>query len=779
MRKHRKAKQLLSVAAALSLMVTGTGVAGCGSVKKAEENSEEQDLGNSSKAMGRYLEEELPIPEGTNEIVDLQIQEDGTLGMLAGTGDGKIQFYKTADQGKTWKEEPALTEPENGFYEATLGKNGSVLAGEYVEGEDESSLGTMNYYYCPAGGQMSQLDLSALTGDAFPFKMKIGSNGNLYLMLIGNGVLEINPEEQKVVHEYEKGNYINYMSVTSEYLIVTTDGEVHYYNTETGKPVEGGDALTAQLKKDPKNLEQGNTSGNSILFADGDEKDSLFYADSSGLYRYVFGGNMLEQLVDGSLNSLSAPDNNFKTMTQDADGRFYISENDFSSGSGEGKVVAFTYSADTPTVPDTELTVYSLEENSSIRQAVVMFQKKYPDIYLTLETGMSGEDGITRTDALKTLNTEIMAGKGPDILILDGISAETYIKQGMLEDISGILKDAGLLSNIQEAYTEEDGSIYAMPVKFGIPLIEGKKEDVTSVTDLVSLADTVEQHKAEYGLSGEYFYKLPFGYSLYGRLLLEQLADDNSASWMKDDGTLDEEQIKEFLEQAGRIYQAGKDCVEELKKTYPDYFDDSQQPSYSRFAGIGGDVRQLFLGMNTFAAGGIFSPYDFAMVDSIAQTDTDLSYQLWNGQVANCFIPVNKVGISSGSSKKEASEKFVEYLFSEEGQQVSKTDGFPVAESVYDGTAYWDQGAVGTVLSQGSSENSETGQMITYEVKVPEEEKVSQLKNLGKTLTTPILDNAIIFSAVADAGEKYLNGEIGLDEAVAAVMQQANLYLAE
>ena len=74
-----------------------------------------------------------------------------------------------------------------------------------------------------------------------------------------------------------------------------------------------------------------------------------------------------------------------------------------------------------------------------------------------------------------------------------------------MEDISGILKDAGLLSNIQEAYTEEDGSIYAMPVKFGIPLIEGKKEDVTSVTDLVSLADKVEQHKAEYGLSGRVF----------------------------------------------------------------------------------------------------------------------------------------------------------------------------------------------------------------------------------------------------------------------------------
>ncbi len=63
-------------------------------------------------------------------------------------------------------------------------------------------------------------------------------------------------------------------------------------------------------------------------------------------------------------------------------------------------------------MPDTELTIYSLEDNSSIRQAVAMFQKKkYPDIYLTLETGMSGDDGVTRTDALKTLNTELWLEK--------------------------------------------------------------------------------------------------------------------------------------------------------------------------------------------------------------------------------------------------------------------------------------------------------------------------------------------------------------------------------
>ena len=171
-----------------------------------------------------------------------------------------------------------------------------------------------------------------------------------------------------------------------------------------------------------------------------------------------------------------------------------------------------------------------------------------------------------------------MAGKGPDILILDGISSETYAVQGMLEDLSGILKEAGLLDNIESAYTKEDGSIYEMPVKFGIPMIEGNKEDVQAVTDLASLADVLTKHKDEYGLTSENIYKLPLLYSMYPQALLEKLADNNSAAWMKADGTLDEEKIKEFLEQSERIYQAGKDAMDELKAAYTQAFDDSEEP---------------------------------------------------------------------------------------------------------------------------------------------------------------------------------------------------------
>ena len=48
----------------------------------------------------------------------------------------------------------------------------------------------------------------------------------------------------------------------------------------------------------------------------------------------------------------------------------------------------------------------------------------------SLEIGTSGEDSVTVSDALRTLNTDIMAGKGPDILILDGMPVENYIQKG-------------------------------------------------------------------------------------------------------------------------------------------------------------------------------------------------------------------------------------------------------------------------------------------------------------------------------------------------------------
>ena len=60
-----------------------------------------------------------------------------------------------------------------------------------------------------------------------------------------------------------------------------------------------------------------------------------------------------------------------------------------------------------------------------------------------------------------------------------------------------------------------------------------------------------------------------------------------------------------------------------------------------------------------------------------------------------------------------------------------------------------------------------------------QDEAIQNIMDLGKTLTVPAKSNQIIRNAVTESGEKYLNGETGLDDAVKEIMQEVNLYLSE
>ena len=69
---------------------------------------------------------------------------------------------------------------------------------------------------------------------------------------------------------------------------------------------------------------------------------------------------MIEQVIDGSLNTISSANKAFEDMVLGPDGKIYIAEIDYNSSTMSGKLYSYTYSADTPTVPDTELTLFIL-----------------------------------------------------------------------------------------------------------------------------------------------------------------------------------------------------------------------------------------------------------------------------------------------------------------------------------------------------------------------------------------------------------------------------------
>lgn len=788
MKLYNRIKKGIAVTTAVGLAAgAGMSLTACGNDKSTpdsytEEGGQETELvkaektASEEKAMGRYLESEINLPEDCSMSEGLEFLEDGTLRYSFRNSEYENLYVDSGDNGETWGEPISivnLLNLDSDTYQINstkLKKDGGIFVDviEYTSEDFEDYV--KHEYYIDKDGSARELSMDFLEGVYFWGGMEFTDTGTLLAGVSGKGIAEISLEDGSALRWFEEGETVEWFGLAGNELIVNVDGSIHYYDLETGKPADDQEALSQQITSNENNLYRNVTSSWTILFLPGDEEDSVFYVDNTGMYRYAFGGSVVEQIIDGSLNSLGSPATGFIDMVKDSQGRFYLAVSD---GDGHAKILRFEYSRDVSAVPDTELKVYSLREDSFLRQAAAVFQKKYPDIYISLETGMSGEDAITTTDALKTLNTEIMAGKGPDILILDGIPADTYVEKGLLEDISGILENVmetdGLLENIYQPYEEEDGSVHYMPLNFAIPVIAGHTEDIDKINDLKTLADVIDGNKDSYD-SGRMSLPICMG----PRMLLRSLARVSAGAWLKEDGTLEESAISEFLSQAYRMYQPTRKIMEELAGAEYDEYDSQWAAELER---LYLSSMMLLDGTYQLAVGEIFSSYGLSDLYSTELVDDTITDKIWNGQEENCFIPIQSVGISAKAAEKDAAELFVEFMFSQDGQRIG-TEGLPVNQAVYEDMDYWKDAETDTVLSTSSYGNA-TGEMQMFETRQASDETIRRMQDFGKTLDKPSAVNEFILSAVSDHGKRYLNDEISLDEAVEAIIQEVNLYLSE
>ena len=112
------------------------------------------------------------------------------------------------------------------------------------------------------------------------------------------------------------------------------------------------------------------------------------------------------------------------------------------------------------------------------------------------EVGMSDSSVKDETDAISSLNTEIMAGNGPDVLILNGLPWESYQEKGILENLSSglgtCMKEDKVFGNLFSAY-QADGSQYVIPISFKIPVLIGKEGTVSSVSSIEELLKAAEE----------------------------------------------------------------------------------------------------------------------------------------------------------------------------------------------------------------------------------------------------------------------------------------------
>lgn len=773
----------LSLAAALSIST----LAGC--TIGNSDNSGGGAKGTNTSAMGRYLEEEMKLPQGMSKLINMNTLTDGRVRMLAADDENKSVIWDSKDAGSTWSKVSSLPEE--------MEKNQSQIIASAVSSSGEVALTVMgrtadtgeastDYWITDKNGTTAELKLElpqasnlnagteeSTAGAYMSYenavsKFSFTDDGSLVGLDFENNIHVIDPKTGEITKSFnsvDKKGYVITFEAVGNTLIVVTDTEVQLYNLDTGDQMEKDAALDEQLlkgKDETEIMQMSGGMGEAFKFTKGKDDKSVFFSTNGGLYSHTIGGNLVEQVINGALTSMGNPKFSFISLAALEDGSFLVAG---AEGTDTYKLFKYTYSKDTPSTPSKEVKVYSLEDNGEIRQAIAFFQKKNPDIFVTLEVGTAGNDAVTVSDALRTLNTNIMAGKGPDILVLDGMPVKSYLEKGLLTDLTEILNKVenaeGIIPSIKNTYANGD-VIQAIPTRFKMPLLQGRKGDIEDIKDLSTMVEQLKKLKKENPDKGMLGNDEPGD-------LVEKLYASNSAAWLKEDGTLNEDALKDFYTQLKQIYDSDQHPeAAENEKVMGEY-------GKSSFYNINGGIGQLVGGENILNAGLLSDFSQYVQVVSANKAMGDGAVRLLNGQTSNAFVPMATIGISSKSADTETAGTFVEFLLSKEAQSINQGGGLPVNKTAFDeGIKAGSEGLGKTVpYLTASGENKE------FKMEQPSETDIKELNAMVESLTTPAVVDNVIKDNIKEQAEQCVKGNITSQEAVKNVMQKINLYLSE
>lgn len=319
---------------------------------------------------------------------------------------------------------------------------------------------------------------------------------------------------------------------------------------------------------------------------------------------------------------------------------------------------------------DKEIKIFSLDKNSSIERAVAIFRKEDPNVDVKIDVVYEDKSVSTVSDALKKLNTEIMAGNGPDIICLDGIDAEPYIEKGILEDISDVIKDYDknnlILSNVVDAYTDK-GKIYKFPIGIALPVAIG--ENIGDIKDIDTLNKFFQQQFSENKRV----------LSIYNiETLFSSLCNIYSDEFIRGNN-IDKNKLKEFFKKVKEM----KDIAIETTPTeeYQSYLEEYEnydapgiwQDNYwsltLRAIPWAYPLQSVCSDSGSIDIGGVGSFDSLSELVSVRTIKKDLNYTILPSEEKSKFIPIGLVGINSKSKEKTLAKDFIHLLLSEDVQK--------------------------------------------------------------------------------------------------------------
>lgn len=770
-RGRGKPKRILAGVLAAALLVMGL-LSACGAGGKTDaDRAQGQDAGRTAGQndgpKGRYREEEVPVPEGMKGVLCefFRGKDDQLELVLFGTdADGQFSSFShytcSLDDGMRWVEDPdwwgreVIREAKIDLRHICYGGDGKYyLCGTdeevqehlYQVGEDGQAVEILQQVLCPQTEEGAEIH---------PDKIAVNRKGQILLSTFRKAYVYA-PDGKELFQfdqDFSRSSDARSLLFDEDSYVTFWEGDIVRYSLEDGKVAER--IVYEDIILDGESL--------GCLSEDGE--GGLYIANANGLSHINRGGTLWERLIDGDLTTLRYPDMVLGAWICGDEGDFYGL---FSKiWQDEIKIAHYVYDPEIPAVPPVTLTVYSLEPFSSVQQAAALFQQQNPDILVAYRTGAAdsgagnGDGQVFEEDMLRSLNTELLNGKGADVLLLDGLPRDSFKEKGILMDMSSLFREIGeetpLLEAVTEDFTESDGAVYAMPSRIAFPVIFGEKDAVEAFRSLDGIKD--------YGSGGG----TPLvERSTYGNLLRLLASLRYQEIFDGQDGLPKETTLKTYLETV-KILGEQVDARWEfsLQELAKDPVGLTNEPAKRG----GGNVINFDRG---------YAACRIAVLDSIAGAALEWAALEKHPDMELCTIgqiyhPSAIVGINAASSQKEAAEAFVRTLFSTQVQQVEfydrENEGFPVQTQALDA---WKGMVKNVTMGTGMAD----GYMLIAEW--PDEEARQKLVELTESLEEPVEVDQRVMEMIIDGAKDYLEGKEDVETAAKAILGKLKLYRAE
>ena len=767
-------KILKKVVAATMTLCIGISLCGCSGSKETQDKNydikhgdEQYFVMNHYQISGGNL---LDMAYVNGEAVILS-NDNGSLKYLTGSADSDIWDENIIDDIDESKDKAYVSA-------ACVDTDGTVYSAVYsykMENNEIVDGSTEIRRYDAAGAQnLSGKYNVVLEGIDKEIKgISHVKDGDSYYLLTTDGLSKFD-SNGKLIAQYDESNSRDFVVTDKVYLLadqkmVELDSELNVISESSGLY----DSLKEDIDETVAKEDSTYSNGKKILKAD--SENNLYILTDRALYKMSSEGEGITVILDDT----EGYENSTNTILQFVlCGDRYITID-----SGHNVSVYAVNDGTVKVVEKQEITLWSLRYATFVEQAVDIFNSMSNNINVKYEYGVSDDNGVTIKDAVNALNTELLAGKGPDVILTDGLNINSYIDNGAFLDLAELeteiqKKYSNCLNKVMDTYRVGD-KVYAIPARMTFQAVI-EPDDISGslnyISDFQDYIDNSEVPKVGNDL-GIYDWTILFE-DFYPQYLNDFIRDEK----------FDPETFKTFLEELHTLWKTleSRTSQESFDKWESDKIEwEGRERQFSwRFVPL---VDYEYSGQS-IAVGTIEytetikSAYGYRIYkeDETHYIKDDHTFRALVHNGNTLYTPIETFAINSNTEKADAAKTFIMKQFDKELQFLYVGDpyytmGLPVNLDDWEYEEY--------VLTEGGKYVSGTpgfyaGYVAGYDSMLEDDDLIKCFEIL-KGLDTPVNDDIQVRNIIEEGIDDYMNDKKSLDDTVKDIDNQLGIYFSE